>query len=102
MQREDAQRHRVLKQKETAKKEFRDEYRTRYLEGVASMADALGLQLSPPQTVVYMGTLYTEYTTRALTFDIFFLDRYRTRRKAPTGRCNARLRVLDPRQGHCG
>ena len=57
MQREDAQRHRVLKQKETAKKEFRDEYRTRYLEGVASMADALGHQLPPPQN----SRLYANY-----------------------------------------
>ncbi len=48
MQREAAERHRVLKQKETAKKEFRDEYKSRYLEGVASMADALGLQIHPP------------------------------------------------------
>ena len=43
MQREDAQRKRVLKQKETAKKEFREDYRTRYLQGVATMADALAV-----------------------------------------------------------
>lgn len=42
MQREENQRTRVLKQKQQAKKDFREDYRTRYLEGVASMADALG------------------------------------------------------------
>lgn len=41
MQREDAQRKRVLKHKENTKKEFREDYRTRYLQGVATMADAL-------------------------------------------------------------
>jgi len=41
MQREASQRTRVLKHKDQSKKDFREDYKSRYTEGVASMADAL-------------------------------------------------------------
>lgn len=41
MQREASQRTRVLKHKDQSQKDFREDYKSRYAEGVASMADAL-------------------------------------------------------------